>query len=116
GALRLVLRELPEVIEEPLGRAAVVAGPEGGLRDGGAPALGHALVVVGGARHHVDVGVDVPHAPPLSFAPFGHTPIAPLTPAFSVGSGVGSLMISSARRARSGLPSVSTRRARSKTA
>ena len=51
--------EVAEVIAEALGGAAIEPGPERRLADGDAAALGHAMIVVGDARDHVDVGVDV---------------------------------------------------------
>ena len=61
GALRLELGELPEVVAEAVDAAAIEPGPEGRLADGDAAHAGHALVVVGHAGDHVDVGVDVVH-------------------------------------------------------
>ena len=59
--LRLDFGEVAEVIAKALGRAAIEAGPEGRLADRPTAALGHAVVVVGDAGDHVDVGVDVGH-------------------------------------------------------
>jgi hypothetical protein len=58
GTLGLDLSEVAEVIAEALGGAAVEASPEGGLGDGDAAGVGHALVVVGDAGDHVDVRVE----------------------------------------------------------
>ena len=49
------VREDREVVVETLRARAVVARPERGLGDRDAAGEGHALVVVGGAAHHVDV-------------------------------------------------------------
>src|SRR5262249_46092955 len=59
GAFRLVLGQVAEVVAEALDGAAVEAGPVGGLAQGHAAALGHALVGVGDAGDHVNVRVDV---------------------------------------------------------
>ena len=58
GAFRLDFGEVAEVVAEALGGAAVEPGPEGRLADRRAAAQGHAVVVVGGPRDHVDVGVE----------------------------------------------------------
>ena len=60
-ALRLVLRELAEVIIETVRCLAVEARPEGRFADGRATRQGHRLVVVGGAAHHVAVRFDITH-------------------------------------------------------
>src|SRR5262249_49245263 len=46
GAFGLDLGEVAEVVAEAQGAASIEAGPEGGLGDGDAAALGHAVVVV----------------------------------------------------------------------
>src|SRR5262249_44100750 len=61
GTPGLYLDQVPEVIAEALGRAPVEAGPESRLAHRHTATLGHALVVVGDARNHVDVWVDVIH-------------------------------------------------------
>src|SRR5262249_25460192 len=61
GPFGLDLGEGPEVIAKPFPRAAIEPGPKRRLADGHAPALGHAVIVVGDAGDHVDVGVDVVH-------------------------------------------------------
>ena len=67
-ALRLEVDEPLEVVDERLRARTVVAGPERGLRDGDAAAHRHRAVVVGGARDHVRVQVDVLHVTPPSRA------------------------------------------------
>ncbi len=66
GALRLELGELAEVVLEAVGVAAVPAGPERRLGDRDAARQRHLLVVVGRARHHVRVMIDVLHDAPGS--------------------------------------------------
>ena len=61
GAGGLELADLAEVVDEGLGEAAVEAGPEGGLADGGDAGHGHALIVLGGAGDGVVVGLDDLH-------------------------------------------------------
>ena len=65
-ALRLEVDEPLEVVDERLRARTVVAGPERGLRDGDAAAHRHRAVVVGRARDHVRVQVDVLHVTPRS--------------------------------------------------
>ena len=59
GALGLVLGELAEVVAEPFRPRAIETGPERGLADHHASRKRHPLVVVGRARNHVDMGIDV---------------------------------------------------------
>src|SRR6516225_6820566 len=61
GAFGLKLDQMAEIIAKPLHRAAVEAGPESRLAHSLAAALGHALVIIGNARDHVNVRVDVIH-------------------------------------------------------
>ena len=61
GALRLEVGELPEVVLEAVGVAAIPARPERRLGDGHAARQRHLLIVVGRARHHVRVMIDVLH-------------------------------------------------------
>jgi len=61
GAFGLELGQMAEVVAEPFGGAAIETGPERRLANGDAAALSHALIVVGHARDHVDVRVDVVH-------------------------------------------------------
>ena len=63
--LRLEVGELAEVVVEALRTRAVVPRPERRLRDRHAPRQRHALVVVGRAAHHVDMGVDVHQKAPF---------------------------------------------------
>src|ERR1700730_17518320 len=58
-ALGFILREMTEIVAKPLHRAAIEAGPEGRLAQRYAAALGHALIVVGDPRDHMDVRVDI---------------------------------------------------------
>ncbi len=57
--LRLDLGEMAEVVTKSFGAAAIEARPERRFGDGDAAGVRHALVVVGDAGDHVDVGVDV---------------------------------------------------------
>ena len=61
GAARLEFGELAEVVLDAVAAAAVPAGPERRLGDRDAAGQRHLLVVVGGARHHVRVMIDVLH-------------------------------------------------------
>ena len=61
GPLGLELGQLAEVIAKAVDGAAIEAGPEGRLAHGDAAHLGQRLVVVGDARDHVDVRIDVIH-------------------------------------------------------
>ena len=67
GAARLELRELPEVVLDAVAAAAVPAGPERRFGDRDAAGQRHLLVVVGRARDHVRVVVDVFHERPSWF-------------------------------------------------
>ena len=59
SALRFEVGELAEVIEEALRRRAIVSRPKCGLGDSDATSERHALIVISGARHHVDMRIDV---------------------------------------------------------
>ena len=59
GASRFCLGELAEIVPEALHRAPVEACPECRLGDRDAACLRHPAIVVCGAGHHVDVGIDV---------------------------------------------------------
>ena len=59
GARRFKFRELTKIVVEALWTAAVVAGPERRLCDGHTPRQRHAVVVIGGPRDHMNVGVNV---------------------------------------------------------
>ena len=61
GAGRLVLGDLAEIIAKTVNRAAIKAGPKRGFTDGDATGRDHGLIVVGGAAHHMTVGLDVAH-------------------------------------------------------
>ena len=72
GALRLELGELAEVVLDAVAGAPVPSRPERRLGDGDAAGQRQLLVVVGRARHHVRVMVDVFHRIPcrgLQLAP-----------------------------------------------
>ncbi len=69
GAAGLVVGQLAEVVAESLHARPIEARPERRLADHHAAGQGHALVVVGGAGHHVDVGVDVLHRVLISLGP-----------------------------------------------
>src|SRR5262249_43556308 len=70
---------LTEIVAEPLGPRAVEPRPERRLADHHAAGQRHPLVVVGGAGHHVDVGVDVGHGSP-GVRPNGDTTTIQTTP------------------------------------
>src|SRR5260370_25449392 len=61
GALRFVFGQVAEVVAEPVHGTAVEACPKRRFTDGDATTAGHAVVVVGDAGDHVDVGVEVVH-------------------------------------------------------
>src|SRR5262249_26019641 len=61
GTFGLELDQMAEIIAKALHRAAIEAGPESRLAHGLAAALGHALVIVGATRNHVNVRIDVVH-------------------------------------------------------
>ena len=61
GALGLIVGELAKVVVKAVNAAAVKAGPEGGLANGGAPRKTHGFIVVGGPADHVCVRLDVTH-------------------------------------------------------
>src|SRR5581483_7142320 len=56
---RFVLDEVAEVIAKAFGRTAIESGPERRLGHRHAAALGHALIVIGYTRDHVNVGVNI---------------------------------------------------------
>jgi len=58
---RLDRGQLAKVIPKAVGRAPIEAGPKGRFADRDAAHPGERGVVIGDARHHVDVGVDVVH-------------------------------------------------------
>ena len=62
GPLRFGVGQDGEVVEEALRTRSVVARPERRFGDRDTSGEGHALVVVGGPTHHVDVRIDV-HQP-----------------------------------------------------
>ena len=53
------LREMPKVIAKSLDRPAIESRPKSRFRNGHATSVRHALVIVGDAGDHVDMGVDV---------------------------------------------------------
>src|SRR5262245_43670169 len=61
SAERFGFRELPEVAFEAIGARSIPSGPKCGLSDGSATGERHLLIVVGRARHHVRVMIDVLH-------------------------------------------------------
>ncbi|CAM5566064.1 hypothetical protein SHIRM173S_04406 [Streptomyces hirsutus] len=61
GAEGFPAEEGVEVVDEGGGRGAGLAEPEGGFDDGADARPVHGLVVVGGPRRHVDVGVEEAH-------------------------------------------------------
>src|SRR6202453_3492215 len=60
-ALRLILRELAEIIVKTIRAAPVEAGPECRFADGGASAGDHPDVIIRDAADHVCVGFDIAH-------------------------------------------------------
>ena len=58
GAETLPAEQGKEVVLEAAHVGARLADPEGGLDDAGDAGVGHGLVVIGGARAHVDVGIE----------------------------------------------------------
>ena len=84
GALGLEVGELPEVVLKSFGRRSIVARPKCWLRNRNTSGERHALVVVGGATHHVNMWIDIhQRAPPEDG---GTAPVAPLVPARAIGS------------------------------
>src|SRR5262245_35950121 len=69
GAEALPSDQAREVVEVAADLRPRLADPEGGLDDGADPRLRHRLVVVGGPRRHVDVGVEVVHSEVPILAP-----------------------------------------------
>src|SRR5262249_51195865 len=61
GAFRLNFGQMVKVITEAVSRATIEAGPEGRVAQRPATTLGHALIIVGNPRGHMDVGVNVVH-------------------------------------------------------
>src|SRR5688572_14557486 len=88
GALRLEVRQLAEVVFESVAGAAIPSGPEGGFGTRHTAGERHLLIVVGRARDHVRMMVDVLHnytsftrgdpCTPLTGSLRSRGPVAPL--------------------------------------